>query len=292
MDVEQGSSLQPEEPTTPTQQEESSTLTQPEEPTTPAQQEESSTLTQPEEPTTPAQQEESPTLTQPEEPTTPAQQEEEPPIPAPSSTLVSYSLRFAGGPTTSQLVAIAVATAVYTALSWLSSTFLSSGIPIVSFLFVAIGFGIPFAIWFGGWAFVIAYIGNAVGAGILSGLPLPIALWFGTVDLIQLGLPMLLYRLLAKRFGVDPIGKDVFTPRGFIFFFLCAVLPGNIIGGAYGNAILITWTHFIPDASYNIAWLTWSLSNIVLATIIGSILLKSLGPVVERSGLTVHNAFN
>ena len=200
-------------------------------------------------------------------------------------------MRFAGGPTTSQLIAIAVATAVYTALSWLSSTFLSSGIPIVSFLFVAIGFGIPFAIWFGGWAFVIAYIGNAVGAGILAGLPLPISLWFGTVDLIQLGLPMLLYRLLARRFGVDPIGKDVFTPRGFIFFLLCAVLPGNIIGGAYGNAILV-WTNFAPAASFNIGWLTWSLSNIVLAIIIGSILLRSLGPVVERSGLTVHNAFN
>jgi hypothetical protein len=272
MDVEQSSSLQPEELPTPTQ---------PEESPTPTQQEEPPTLAQQEEPPTPTQQEESPTLTQ----------QEEPPIPAPSSTLASYSLRFAGGPTTSQLIAIAVATAVYTALSWLSSTFLSSGIPIVSFLFVAIGFGIPFAIWFGGWAFVIAYIGNAVGAGILSGLPLPVALWFGTVDLIQLGLPMLLYRLLAKRFGVDPIGKDVFTPRGFIFFLLCAVLPGNIIGGAYGNAILV-WTNFVPAASYNVAWLTWSLSNIVLSIIIGSILLKSLGPVVERSGLTVHNAFN
>ena len=49
MDVEQGSSLQPEEPTTPTQQEESPTLTQPEEPTTPTQQEEPTTLTQQEE---------------------------------------------------------------------------------------------------------------------------------------------------------------------------------------------------------------------------------------------------
>ena len=218
-------------------------------------------------------------------------QSEEPPIPAPSSTLIGYSLRFTGGPSTSQLVAIAVATAVYTALSWLSATFLTGTVPIVSSLFVAIGFGIPFAIWFGGWALVIAFIGNAVGAGILSGLPLPIALWFGTVDLIQLGLPMLLYRLLAQHLGVDPIGKDVFTLRGFIFFVVCAILPGNIIGGAYGNAILV-WGHIAPDASYYLGWFTWSLSNIVLAIIIGSTLLKSLGPVVERSGLTVHNALN
>jgi hypothetical protein len=161
----------------------------------------------------------------------------------------------------------------------------------VSTLFFAIGFGIPFAIWFGGWAFVIAYIGNAVGAGILVGLPLPVALWFGTVDLVQLGLAMLLYRLLARYFGVDPIGKDVFTLRGFIFFVACAVLPGNIIGGAYGNAILV-WQSFAPASAYYFSWFLWSSSNIVLTLVIGSVLLATLGPVVERSGLTVRNAFN
>ena len=218
-------------------------------------------------------------------------QDEEPPIPAPSSTLTGYSLRFAGGPSTSQLVAIAVATGIYTALSWFCSTFLTGTVPVVSTLFFAIGFGIPFAIWFGGWAFVIAYIGNAIGAGILAGVPLPVPFWFGTVDLIQLGLAMLLYRLLAQRFGVDPIGKDVFTPKGFIFFVLCAVLPGNIIGGAYGNAILVQ-ASIVPAGSYYLNWFLWSASNIVLTLIIGSVLLKTLGPVVERAGLTVHNAFN
>jgi hypothetical protein len=218
-------------------------------------------------------------------------QDEEPSVPAPSSTLTGYSLRFTGGPGVSQLVAIAVATGVYTALSWFCSKFLTSVVPGVSVLFVAIGFGIAFALWFGGWAFVIAYIGNVVGAGILLGFPLTTDLWFGTVDLIQLGLPVLLYRLLAKRFGVDPIGKDVFTLRGFIFFLLCAVLPGNIIGGAYGNAILI-WTNAVPADTFYLGWLTWSLSNIVFAIVIGSILLQTLGPVVERSGLTVRNALN
>ena len=201
-------------------------------------------------------------------------------------------MRFAGGPTTSQLIAIAVATALYTALSWFCANFLTGSVPVVSSVFFAIGFGIPFAIWFGGWAFVIAYIGNAVGAGILAGLPLPVALWFGTVDLIQLGLAMLLYRLLAERFGVDPIGKDVFTLRGFIFFVVFAVLPGNIIGGAYGNAILVWGTPFLASSAYYFYWFLWSSSNIVLAIVIGSILLKTLGPVVERSGLTGPNAFN
>ena len=207
---------------------------------------------------------------------------EPPEIVGSKSTAITYSLRIRGAPppTQGQIVAVAVATAVYTILSWL-----------VSFLFVAIGFGIPFALWFGGWAFVIAYIGNFVGAGLLAGVPLLVALPFGTVDLIQLGLPMILYRTLARHFGLSPIGKDVLTARGFIFFLVCAVLPNNIIGGLYGNLILIG-AGFNPASTLIPAWFIWSTSNIVITLVIGSILLNTLGPVVERFGLTVRNAFS
>jgi hypothetical protein len=206
------------------------------------------------------------------------------------STLIDYTLRFTGAPSLAQLVAVAVASAVYIVLSWLAIVALPSGFPVVSAIFLAIGFGIPFAIWFGGWAFVIAYLGNFIGAGLLSTPPLPvnIALWFGTTDLIQLGLPMLLYRLLARRFGVSPIGKDIYTVRGFVFFVLCAVLPNNIIGGLYGNFVLVQ-TGVIPASAFLTAWFVWSLSNVVVTLIIGSLLLRFIGPIVERVGLTVRN---
>src|SRR6266571_673513 len=206
-------------------------------------------------------------------------------------TRVQYSLRFADLPTVGQLVAIAVATAVYTVMSWFCSTFLTGTVPVVSSVFFAIGFGIPFAIWFGGWALVIAYIGNAIGAGVMAGQPLPVSLLFGTVDLIQLGIPMLLYRMLAPSFGLDSIGKDVFTVKGFIFFLLCAVIPNNILGGLYGNYLLVA-TGVIPANAFLYSWFLWSASNIVLTTIIGSLLLRYLGPVVERFGLTVHGALS
>ena len=209
------------------------------------------------------------------------------------STVLDYTLRFTGAPGVGQLVAVAVAAAVYIVLSWLAIIALPSGFPVVSAIFLAIGFGIPFAIWFGGWGFVIAYLGNFIGAGLLSTppLPLPIALWFGTVDLIQLGVPMILYRTLARRFGVNAIGKDVYTPRGFVFFVLCAVLPNNIIGGLYGNFILVQ-TGVLPPNAFLSAWFVWSLSNVVVTLIIGSVLLRTLGPVVERFGLTVRNALS
>jgi hypothetical protein len=223
----------------------------------------------------------------------PMPHDEPPGAPAATSTLIDYTLKFTGAPSLGQLVAVAVAAAVYTVLSSLSITVLPSVFPVVSSVFIAIGFGVPFALWFGGWVFVIAYIGNFVGAGLLSPshLPLPFAAWFGTVDLIQLGLPMILYRLLAKHFSVNLIGKDVYTVRGFIFFLLCAVLPNNIIGGLYGNFILVQ-SGANPANLFFAGWLTWSLSNVVVTLVIGSALLKTLGPITERFGLTIRNAFS
>lgn len=207
-----------------------------------------------------------------------------------SSTAITYTLRLKNTPAPGlgQIVAVATATAVYTILSWLAIISLPSGISIISSVFLAIGFGIPFALWFGGWAFVIAYIGNFVGAGLLAGLPLLLAIPFGSVDLLQLGLPMLLYRLFARRFGISPIGKDVYTVRGFLFFLVAAVLVNNILGGLYGNLILI-WGGINPTNTLLPGWFTWSLSNVVVTLVIGSILLRTLGPAVERFGLTVRN---
>jgi hypothetical protein len=70
------------------------------------------------------------------------------------------------------------------------------------------------------------------------------------------------------------------------------VIPGNIIGGAYGNAILVSQTTFVPANAYYFYWFLWSSTNIVLTVIIGSFLLRSLGSVTERFGLTVPNALN
>ena len=45
----------------------------------------------------------------------------------------------------------------------------------------------------------------------------------------------------------------------------------------------------VPADAIPASWLAWSLSNVIVTLIIGSVLLKFLGPVVERFGLTVRN---
>jgi len=199
-----------------------------------------------------------------------------------------YTLRFTGWPDLSRLVAIAVATATYTVLSYIAVSFIPAPVMGVSSIFFPIIFGFPFALWFGGWSLVIAFIGNFVGAGLLLGTPVIAALPGGVSDLIQLCIPVVLYRWLAPRFGLNPLGKDVFTVRGFLFFALVGVIPWNILGGLYGNYILLQAGFVAPDL-FLLSWAIWAVGNIVLLLVAGSIILSTVGPLVERFGLTVRS---
>src|SRR2546423_15126418 len=68
--------------------------------------------------------------------------DEPPPIEGSVSTTIDYSLRLRNTPPPSagQLVAVVVAGAVFTILSWLLALLLSFGVPVVSFFFLALGF--------------------------------------------------------------------------------------------------------------------------------------------------------
>lgn len=200
-----------------------------------------------------------------------------------------YSLAWNPNPpvTVARLVTVAVAAGVYTVLSWLGVIGLPIGIVGVSALFVAIGFGIPFVIWFGFWGLLIGYVGTLIGAGLLSGVPLLLAIPFALVDVIQFGVPLLAYRGLAGRFGVDPVGKDVYSVRGFLFFLVSGVVVPNGLGALYGIAVLSAGGLVPPDAFWP-GVIGWWVGNMLVTAIVAPILLRGLTPVIERYGLTSY----
>jgi hypothetical protein len=202
---------------------------------------------------------------------------------------MKYGLKWNPNPpvTVPQLVAIALATGVYTILAWIGVISLPFQVPGVSALFIAMGFGVPFAMWFGGWGLVMGFIGTAVGAGILSGLPLPVSLAFGVGDIVLFGSLLLLYRGFAPRFNVDPIGRDVFTKRGFLFFWVFAAIIPHILGAIYGIGLLYA-VGFVPQDLIVVTFFGFWISNMFVVLIIAPWLLRYLGPVVERQGLTSY----
>jgi hypothetical protein len=205
---------------------------------------------------------------------------------APVGRKASYGLKWNPNPpiTVVSLVTYAIAAGVYTILSWSAVIALPIGVVGVSSLFVAIGFGIPFAIWFGGWGLVIGYVGTFIGAGLLAGTPLLLAIPFAFVDWIQFGIPVLAYRLLAANVGLHPLGKDVYTRKGMAFFVVFGCVLPNVFGALYGVTILTLGGLVPPDAVWLTIW-GWWIGNMVVSIIIAPILLSVLTPVIERYGL-------
>jgi hypothetical protein len=201
----------------------------------------------------------------------------------------TYSLKWNPNPPlgVARLVTYAVAAAVYTIIAWLGVIALPMGFLSVSALYIGMGFLIPFVLWFSGWGWVIGVIGAIIGAGILAGMPVPLAIPFGLVELV-VQIPLLIvYRWLGPKVGVSPIGKDVFKPKGFIFFLIVAVILTQLWSAVTGNFMLYLFG-FVPADALPVSITAWWIGNMIAVVVIGTILLGVLTPVVERLGLTVR----
>lgn len=200
-----------------------------------------------------------------------------------------YSLKWSANPplTLAQLVTFAVGAGVGIVLAWLGVISVPGGAVGVSALYVAMGFLVPFVLWFSGWGLVIATLAGIIGAGILSGLPASIALVFGLVDVVS-EVPILwAYRWLAPKLGLDPLGRDVYTAKGFAFFFVVVSVLTRLISATYGVGVLYLFGLLPPDV-VPISWLGWFIGDLLVTVVIAPVLMRGLGPVVERFGLTVR----
>lgn len=185
------------------------------------------------------------------------------------------------------LVTYAVAGGLYTALAWASVTFVPSGVSGISSFYFAMGFLIPFVLWFSGWGVVIGVLGAIVGAGILTGIPVSLAVPFGLVEAVVQVPFLIVYRSLAPTLGLSPVGKDVMRPKGFIFFFVVAVVLTQLwsaVSGVLANYLL----GMTPADLVLTVMILWWVTNGIFVLVIGAVLCGTLGPVVERLGLTVR----
>jgi hypothetical protein len=202
----------------------------------------------------------------------------------------AYSLKWNPNPPLGvpRLVVFAVAAAVYTIVAWLGVIALPMGFLSVSALYIGIGFITPFVMWFGGWGLVIGAIGGIVGSGILAGMPIALAIPFGLLVEWGTEIPMLvLYRLVAPRFGISSVGRDIFKAKGFVFYLLVVVIFIQLLSALIGNGTLYAFG-FIPADAMPVSITSWWIGNMISAVVIGPIILGALTPVVERLGLTVR----
>ena len=165
----------------------------------------------------------------------------------------------------------------------------------VSTFYMAIGFIIPFALWFGMWGVLLcAYLGVFIG-GSIGGFPIALGWMTSAADIIQVIIPFIAYRWLAPKLGLDPIGRDFFKKgvwwKAWLFMYVFAVFPNNFLAASYNMGILLK-VGMIPPEVFKPAVIGWVLGDVWVISLIMPALLYFVSPVVERAGLTVRGLWS
>jgi integral membrane sensor domain MASE1 len=147
-------------------------------------------------------------------------------------------------------------------------------------LYFSVAFMIVFALWFGGWGVLAAYIGCYLGAGMLSGVPHDINLYWSLADVWQVLLPLAAF----KAFNAD-VGLR--TKRDFSVFLSFGWLLNNVAGAAWGASTLAlgglaAWT----DVPYIFSG--WLVGNLIVTMAITPILLRYGTGYLRARELLVH----
>jgi hypothetical protein len=146
-------------------------------------------------------------------------------------------------------------------------------------LYTATAFMIAFALWFGGWGVIAAYIGCFIGAGMIMGLPVEVNLYWSLADLWQALIPLVAFKTFDAEVGLKT--------RRDLWIFLCfGWLFNNVVGAGWGASMLalggfVSWT----DASgIFTGWLT---GNLIVTIVITPLLLHYVSPYLQRAGVCV-----
>lgn len=154
-------------------------------------------------------------------------------------------------------------------------------IPGADTLYFAVAFMIPFALWFGAWGAIAAYIGCIVGSGLAAGFSVPVNFSWSLADLWQVLIPLLAFKALSGDISLKN-RRDIglFVVFGWIF--------NNLAGAIWGTFILIISGYVYP-ADFLMPFITWFISNLLVTSLITPILLKVFTPILQRKGLIIKN---
>ncbi len=138
---------------------------------------------------------------------------------------------------------------------------------------------IAFALWFGGWGVIAAYVGCFIGAGVLGGVPLNVNLYWSLADLWQVLIPLAAFKAFDADIGLR-------TRRDFLIFLIFGWLLNNLVGAGWGASMLAiggiaSWN----DVSSIFAG--WFIGNLIVTIVITPLLLRYITPHIQKAGVCV-----
>jgi hypothetical protein len=155
------------------------------------------------------------------------------------------------------------------------------GVPGVSTLYFAVAFMILFTLWFGAYGAVAAYVGCFIGAGVLSGIPPEVSVYWSLADLWQVLIPLVALRMLNVDLTLD-------KRRDIIVIVIFGIVINNAFGALWGTVMLaignvIAWAEVTP------AFIGWFAGNVILTALIVPVALRHITPKIQKSKIFVKN---
>jgi hypothetical protein len=151
--------------------------------------------------------------------------------------------------------------------------------PGVATIYFAVAFMIVFALWFGGWGVIAAYIGCYVGAGVLASMSHVVALYWSLADVWQVLIPLVAFRTFKANI-------DLRTRKDVSIFLVFGVILNNLIGAGWGAATLAIG-RVIPWGNVIVIFGSWFATNLIVTAIIATPMLRYLTPHVRRARVYV-----
>jgi len=188
-------------------------------------------------------------------------------------------------PTYSFLILLIGLIVIDVLLAWFSillSHLLSPALPTgVAVIYIAAAFMVIFTLWFGMYGAIAAYVGGLLGAGLFSGMPESVAIYFALADLWMVLIPLAAFRIFDVNVGIE-------SRRDLFHLVLFGVILNNVIGAAWGSLSLamggvIGWGNIMS------AFLPWLIGNAIIVLIIAPLVLHRYTPGVSKSKVFVKN---
>lgn len=114
--------------------------------------------------------------------------------------------------------------------------------PGVSSMYFAVAFMIVFALWYGIWGVLSAYLGCMIGAGVLADMPFSLNVIWSTADLWQALIPLTAFAYFKANIRLR-------TKRDWGIFLLFGCFLNNLIGALWG-ALTIVVVGMVPGTEF------------------------------------------
>jgi integral membrane sensor domain MASE1 len=152
--------------------------------------------------------------------------------------------------------------------------------PGVSSVYIIVAVMIVFGLWFGVYGAIAAYFGCFVGAGMLSGIPPDVNLYWSLADFWQVLIPLVAFR----AFGCDP-GLKNWRDAGVLLVF--GIILNNLAGATWG-AVGLALGGEIPSSEIVQVWYSWLAVNLIVCVIFLPLILFFLTPFLRDHELYVR----